>query len=366
MAAALKELVPDTSWSTAKSWIARRQVQVNGNLCLDEARRVNEKDVVKLWQQPLARPIDTRDLRIVHIDEHLIVVEKPAGVTSVRHFAERKISTRRRQLQPTLEELLPPVLAKLQQMRWPPLPPLGMNKGKKRGGSRVQQQRPIHNAKKLPPELQVIPVHRLDRDTSGLMLFARTREAEQKLTSMFRRHTISREYVGICLGHINPQTIETRLVRDRGDGVRGSLPDSLAESSAIRNAGDEPVSEDIQHTSDSDASETAQRAVTHIVTAEHFTGGAKQQAYSQVRLRLETGRTHQIRIHLAELGHMLCGDKIYFRNAQGGVTLDPSGAPRHALHSDRLSFNHPITGQQLNFTMALPNDLSKWLKIMRP
>ncbi|MEZ6149285.1 MAG: hypothetical protein R3C09_04115 [Pirellulaceae bacterium] len=129
LAAALKELVPGTSWSTAKGWIARRQVQVNGNLCLDEARRVNEKDVVKLWQQPLPRPVDTRDLRIAHIDEHLIVVEKPAGVTSVRHFAERKISTRRRQLQPTLEELLPPVLAKLQQLRWPPAP-LGMNKGK--------------------------------------------------------------------------------------------------------------------------------------------------------------------------------------------------------------------------------------------
>ncbi len=365
LAAALKELVPDTSWTMAKSWIARRQVQVNGNLCLDEARRVNEKDVVKLWQQPLPRPVDTRDLRIAHIDEHLIVVEKPAGVTSVRHFAERKLSTRRRQLQPTLEELLPPVLAKLQQLRWPPLPPLGMNKGKKRGGSRVQQQRPIHNAKKLPPELQVIPVHRLDRDTSGLMLFARTRLAEQKLTGMFRRHTISREYVGICLGHIALQTIETQLVRDRGDGVRGSLPSSDAEALAARSVAQELAIDVTQETNNSDAPATAQRAVTHIIAAEHFTAGAKQLAYSQVRLRLETGRTHQIRIHLAEMGHMLCGDKIYFRNAQGGVTLDPSGAPRHALHSDRLSFNHPFTGQQLNFTMPLPNDLSKWLKQLR-
>ena len=116
---------------------------------------------------------------------------------------------------------------------------------------------------------------------------------------------------------------------------------------------------------DGDTTATAQRAVTHIIAAEHFTAGAKQQAYSQVRLRLETGRTHQIRIHLAELGHMLCGDKIYFRNAQGGVTLDPSGASRHALHSDRLSFNHPFTGQQLNFTMPLPSDLSQWLKQLR-
>ncbi len=395
LAAALKDLVPDTSWSTAKGWIARRQVQVNGNLCLDEARRVTEKDVVKLWKQPLPRPVDTRDLRIVHIDEHLIVVEKPAGVTSVRHFAERKISTRRRQLQPTLEELLPPALAKLQQVRWPPLPPLGMNKGKKRGGSRVQQPRAIHNAKKLPPELQVIPVHRLDRDTSGLMLFARTRLAEQKLTAMFRRHTIGREYVGICLGHVSPQTIETRLVRDRGDGIRGSLPagdastDNTSDSatraaSAGAGAGTEvgvdmkagadanignKVEVDVdspeQESSDRDDKLGSQRAVTHIVAADHFTAGANNQAYSHVRLRLETGRTHQIRIHLAELGHMLCGDKIYFRSAQGISTIDPSGAPRHALHSDRLSFTHPFTGLQMNLTMPLPNDLAKWLKQLR-
>ncbi len=400
LAAALKELVPDTSWSTAKSWIARRQVQVNGNLCLDEARRVTQKDVVKLWKQPLARPVDTRDLRIAHIDEHLIIVEKPAGVTSVRHFAARKISTRRRHLQPTLEELLPPALAKLQHVRWPPLPPLGMNKGKKRGGSRVQQPRAIHNAKKLPPELQVIPVHRLDRDTSGLMLFARTRLAEQKLMAMFRRRTIGREYFAVCLGHIAPQTIETRLVRDRGDGIRGSLPatdgqpasfsgdgqpaslsgDGHAgghQGAATQNAsgpetetgaGSEVDSDsEIESEIDSEASPglPSQRAVTHVVAAEHFTAGANAQAYSQVRLRLETGRTHQIRIHLAELGHMLCGDKIYFRSAQGVSTIDPSGAPRHALHSDRLSFTHPFTGLQMNFTMPLPSDLATWLKQLR-
>lgn len=381
LAAALKDLVPGTSWSAAKSWIARRQVQVNGNLCLDEARRVTEKDVVKLWKQPLARPVDTRDLRIAHIDEHLIIVEKPAGVTSVRHFAERKISTRRRQLQPTLEELLPPALAKLQQVRWPPLPPLGMNKGKKRGGSRVQQPRPIHNAKKLPPELQAIPVHRLDRDTSGLMLFARTRLAEQKLTAMFRRHTIGREYVGICLGHVSPQTIETRLVRDRGDGIRGSLP--TADSASLTTSDPALSAESTDADVDSgagiavdgnaqehdsigrDGEPASQRAVTHIVDAEHFTAGAGNQAYSHIRLRLETGRTHQIRIHLAELGHMLCGDKIYFRNANGISTIDPSGAPRHALHSDCLSFTHPFTGLQMNFTMPLPSDLAKWLKQLR-
>lgn len=359
LAAALKELVPNTSWSTAKQWIAKRQVQVNGNLCLDEARRVTEKDVVKLFEQPLPRPVAPNDLRIVHLDEHLLVVEKPAGVTSVRHVAERKLSTRRRQLQPTLEELLPPLLAKLQHLRWPPLPPLGMNKGKKVGGPKFKQPLGIHNAKKLPPELQVIAVHRLDRDTSGLMLFARTRVAEQKLTNMFRRHTINREYVAVCLGHVAAGTIESRLVRDRGDGVRGSHVATVAVKQAT-----EPTETSDMDNSDADIP-AGDRAVTHIVSAEHFVAGTPEQAYSLIRCRLETGRTHQIRIHLSEAGHMLCGDKIYFRNAQGALTHDSSGAPRHALHSDSLSFTHPVTGQHLKFTMPMPHDLAKWLKKLR-
>ncbi len=340
LAAALKDLVPETSWGRAKQWIANRQVQVNGNLCLDDARRVNPKDVVKLWKQPLAKPVDTQDLRIAFLDEHLLVVEKPAGVTSVRHFAERKLSTRRRQLQPTLEELLPPVLAKLQRLRWPPLPPIGMNRGKKHQRLPGKNSLPIQNAKKLPPELQVIAVHRLDRDTSGLMIFARTLAAEQRLVGMFRRHTIEREYMGVCLGAVSPQTIQSLLIRDRGDGVRGSIGEDADETQKV----------------------SAQRAITHIVASETFTAGKIPHEYSQFRCKLETGRTHQIRIHLAELGHVLCGDKIYFRDAAGTVTNDPSGAPRHALHSDTLAFTHPFTGQHLKFTMALPKDLAQWLK----
>ena len=105
--------------------------------------------------------------------------------------------------------------------------------------------------------------------------------------------------------------------------------------------------------------------MTHVLAAAHFEAGTAKNQYSQIRLRLETGRTHQIRIHLSEIGHMLCGDKIYFRNATGGVTLDASGAPRHALHSDRLTFTHPFTGQHIKFEMALPKDLSNWLGRMR-
>ena len=359
LAAALKAVAKDCSWGQAKKWLLNRHVQVNGNLCLDDARRVKTKDVVKVWHQPLAKPIESADLRLAYWDEHLLVVEKPAGVTSVRHFEERKISTKRRQLQPTLEELLPPVLAKVQRLRWPPLPPKGMNRGRKESKQPFNTSH-IQNSKLIPAELQVYPVHRLDRETSGLMLFARTRVAEQKLTAMFRQHTIEREYVGVALGKVEPQTIRSQLIRDRGDGHRGSAQASQLPSEPVS----EPPAESArQTTSKSDKSEDGQVAVTHIVSVEHLpasdNGGT---GYSLIRCKLETGRTHQIRIHLSEAGHMLCGDKIYNRTLDGVVMSDRSGAPRHALHSDRLAFKHPFSGERMEFHMPMPRDLASWLK----
>ncbi len=353
LAAALKAIAKDCSWGQAKKWLLNRHVQVNGNLCLDDARRVKTKDVVKVWHQPLAKPIESADLRLAYWDEHLLVVEKPAGVTSVRHFEERKISTKRRQLQPTLEELLPPVLAKVQHLRWPPLPPKGMNRGRRESKQPFTTSH-IQNSKLIPAELQVFPVHRLDRETSGLMLFARTRVAEQKLTAMFRQHTIEREYVGIALGKVKPQTIRSQLVRDRGDGHRGS---ASAAQSAIESIADSGI----EAPSKTEKSEDGQVAVTHIVSVEHIAasenGGL---GYSLIRCKLETGRTHQIRIHLSEAGHMLCGDKIYNRTSEGVVMSDRSGAPRHALHSDRLVFKHPFSGERMEFHMPMPRDLATW------
>ena len=262
VSAALKALVPDASWGQVKKWLLNRYVQVNGNLCLDAARRVKAKDVLKVWEQPLAKPIESSDLRLAYWDQYLLVVEKPAGVTSVRHFEERKISTKRRQLQPTLEELLPPVLAKVQRFRWPPLPPKGMNRGRKESKQQFGTQH-IQNAKLLPPELQVFPVHRLDRETSGLMLFARTRMAEQKLVSMFKSHAIEREYVGVAIGKLEPQTIRSTLIRDRGTGQRGSSTDPQDSN--------------------------GQEAITHIVSVEHIPSPSNPTGYSLIRCKLETG-----------------------------------------------------------------------------
>ena len=182
--------------------------------------------------------------------------------------------------------------------------------------------------------LRIRPVHRLDRDTSGPMVFARTPEAEQKLVRMFARHLVQRAYVAVVHGGVEAQTIDTWLVRDRGDGLRGSTP--LGNSA-----------------------EGAQRAITHVRPLEHLAD------YTIVECRLETGRTHQIRIHLSEIGHRLCGEKLYTHVPGQPPPDDASGAPRQALHAAELAFIHPITNQPLRFRMPLPKDLKEWLLNLR-
>ncbi len=339
LGAALKQLVEDSTWGQVKKWISRRHVQINGNLCLDEARRVTPKDVIQLLREPLAKPIESNDVRVAHLDDHLLVVQKPAGITSVRHVAEKQLSHRRRQLQPTLEELLPRVLAKIQRMNWPPVPPKGRRNNRIQGSKRQRFNKiAVANSDFLPPELKVIAVHRLDRDTSGLMLFARNRQTEVGLVGLFRRHKIQRRYIAICHGEIAPQTITSYLVRDVGEGKRGSIPEAEAAER-----------------------KDALKAVTHIVASEPFTGNDGER-YSQIRCELETGRTHQIRIHLSEAGHPLCGETLY---ASGGPAPGPLTAPRQALHSDSVHFTHPITTEQLSLEMPLPKDLNRWLNRLR-
>jgi 23S rRNA pseudouridine1911/1915/1917 synthase len=174
-------------------------------------------------------------------------------------------------------------------------------------------------------------VHRLDRDTSGLIVFARTVEAGRHLVQMFRKHDLERVYWAVAHGRVRAQTIESYLVRDRGDGLRGST----------RLAG------------------VGKRAVTHLRPIEYLNG------YTLVECRIETGRTHQIRIHLAEAGHIVCGEKVYRRRLHGPPLEDQSGAERQALHAARLALKHPVTGASLEFEMSLPPDMVRLLARLR-
>jgi 23S rRNA pseudouridine1911/1915/1917 synthase len=305
LAAALRHWIADSSWTQVRKLVRTRRVTVNGNLCVDEARRLKEGEVVKVLAQSAAAPPKPEQIQIVYLDEHLVVVEKPPGLTSTRHSEELSWPARRRQFQPTLDEMLPQVIARREARR-----------AKKSGRG-------------VPPPVR--PVHRLDRETGGLMVFARSVRAERGLMEQFRRHTTRRRYLAVVLGRVEGQTIETRMVRDRGDGRRGST--------------DKPA--------------VGKHAITHIRPVESFDG------YTLIECHLETGRTHQIRIHLSELGHTLCGEKVYRKPLGGKPIPDRSGAPRLALHAASLGFQHPITGKEMNFESPLPKDLTQFLDRLR-
>src|SRR5262249_47333696 len=126
-------------------------------------------------------------------------------------------------------------------------------------------------------------------------------------------------------------TVRTFLVRDRGDGRRGSTQ--------VPGEGKE--------------------AITHIEVAEPLPG------YTLLRCRLETGRTHQIRIHLAELGHPVCGDKVYRHRPDGTLFEEQSGAPRLMLHAAERGFRHPATGQPVHWMMPPPAEFDEVLARLR-
>lgn len=298
------------------------RVQINGNICLDPAQELKAGDVVKILPHAIARAATAEDVRLVHVDEHVVVVEKPPGVTSQREQGEGGAARSKRSgRQKTLDEMLARLLSERSGTAKAP--------GEAGRGARGRDG-PHHRAARR--RAAVFPVHRLDRDTSGLMLFARTPEAERALTGQFKARAIERSYLAVVHGHPGDATITSHIVRDRGDGLRGS-----AEL-----WGRDPAA--------------GQRAVTHVETLERIG------PYAVVRCTLETGRTHQIRIHLAEIGHMLCGEKQYTRLPDGTRVRDQSRAPRQALHAQRLAFVHPASGKTLRFSSRLPPDLSRWLE----
>lgn len=304
IAAALRRWLPGKSWGEIRQLMRSRHVMISGNLCVDAGRRLKLQDVVKILSESAAPTPQEQDIHVVHLDDHVAVVEKPSGLTSNRHREERNWPQRRRQLQPTLDEMLARVVAKLD---------------KRRRGRGVP--------------VPVRAVHRLDRETSGLMVFALTAKAERHLAEQFREHTTHRRYLAIVEGSVESQTISSDLVRDRGDGRRGSTtkPD------------------------------VGKPATTHVRRLESLAGGK----YTLIECQLETGRTHQIRIHLSELGHPVCGEKIYRQPLGRKPSVDKSGAPRLALHAAELGFEHPQTGEQMRFTMPLPRDLHSYLESLR-
>lgn len=168
-------------------------------------------------------------------------------------------------------------------------------------------------------------VHRIDKDTSGLLVVAKTNAAHEGLARQFADHSITRAYLAIAAGRIVPPS--------------GNVTGAIARSSANRKK--MAVVEDGR----------GKHAVTHYRTLEQFDDAAL------IECRLETGRTHQVRVHMSSIGHPLLGDPVYGRTpARIRPILKALGFCRQALHAAELGFVHPVSGKELHFACDPPDD----------
>ena len=286
---ALAQALPQYSRARLKTWIESGAVQVDGRPLRGKDRVLGGEQVRIRAELPVQDRVqaEAMPLAVVFRDRTLLVIDKPAGLVvhpgagNARH---------------TLQNAL---LA-------------------------------------LDPKLALVPraglVHRLDKDTSGLLLVARTPEAHSALTAAMAARQITREYLAVCTGVLTGGgPIDEPIGRHRTQRTR----------MAVRSDG--------------------RPAVTHYRIERRF------RAHTLVRVTLETGRTHQIRVHLAHIGFPVVGDPVY-----GGRRRIPKGSspalaaelrafPRQALHAARLSLSHPLTHREHEWRSPLPADMQRLL-----
>lgn len=302
--AAMRQHLPDTpSWSAVRKILRARRVTIGGVLCVDEGRQLAKDEVIDILDHPLPPPPTDKDVKVRFVDTELVVVEKPAGMVTLRRKPDLAWPWARKNLQPTLDECVPRLIGK----------------------HAAEKKSAEPNSQKLP---RLLSVHRIDRDSSGLLVFARNKESQTKIIHQFAQHDAVRKYFALIPGTIEDQTVTSQFIRDRGDGLRGSTTDTTI----------------------------GEQAVTHFRTLR------KIGDYSELECRLETGRTNQIRIHLAELGHPICGD-IKYRGPFGKPPIaDKSKIRRMALHAADLRFEHPTTGKPMQFQTDWPIDIKRYLE----
>jgi 23S rRNA pseudouridine1911/1915/1917 synthase len=290
---ALAQLLPQYSRTRIQRWIEEGAVRVNG--LAPRARDVvvggEAATVEARLSEETAIAAEKLPLDIVHQDGSLIVINKPPGVVVHPGAGNREH---------TLQNALLAHDPKLRQV-----PRAGL-------------------------------VHRIDKDTSGLLVVARTLEAQSALTKALAAHDIEREYLALCTGAMTGGgTVDQPIGRHRTQRTK----------MAVRSDG--------------------RAAVTHYRIEKRF------RAHTLARVRLETGRTHQIRVHLAHVGYPIVGDPVY-----GGRRRLPAGATpelkaalegfhRQALHAARLTFVHPKSAKPLSFEAPLPADFRQLLDALQ-
>lgn len=290
---AAAELFDQFSRSRLQAWIKAGQLTINGapgkprdKVLGNEILALDAELAVEVEDAPQAM-----DLPVVYEDGSLLVINKPAGL--VVH------------------------------------PAAGHHDGTLLNGL-------LHHA----PSLEHLPragiVHRLDRDTTGLMVVAKTLEAHNDLVAQLQEKSVFREYDAVVVGVMTGGgTVDAPIGRHARDRKRQAVTD------------------------------TGKPAVTHYRLAERFRG------HTHIHVRLETGRTHQIRVHMAHVRYPLVGDPVY-----GGRMKFPAGAtqalrdalqafPRQALHARRLGLVHPETGEEMTFEAPLPDDMQSLLAALR-
>jgi 23S rRNA pseudouridine1911/1915/1917 synthase len=289
----------EVPWSRARELCRRGKVAVDGKAALDPAARVRTGQAVRVDEHaPAPKPAEAA--AIVFEDAHVVVIDKPSGVSSVPY--------ERREAGTAMDAI---------RAAW-------------RHAGRRATATPLH------------VVHRIDKETSGLLAFAKTKLAERELQALFRAHAVERTYLCVAHGRVRDRKIDTMLVTDRGDGLRGSVRPrpGVTRATARQRAGE------------------GKRAVTHVRAVEELAQA------TLCEVRLETGKTHQIRIHLAEAGHPLVGERVYIRDyAQKGH--EPLPSARLLLHAATLGFDHPVTGARVQLTSPLPADFSVELARLR-
>lgn len=170
-------------------------------------------------------------------------------------------------------------------------------------------------------------VHRIDKDTSGLLIVAKNDAAHRSLAEQIKAHSFMREYRAVVYGRIKADgTVDAPIARH---------PQERKRMAVVR-------------------SPAAREAVTHYFVVRHFTG------FTQLRLRLETGRTHQIRVHMAYIGHPVAGDPVY------GPKKVITSLGGQCLHAGLIGFVHPRTGRYMEFEAPLPPYFTDFLKTLRP
>lgn len=293
---ALAEAIPSLSRARIQVLVDENALQIAGRAVTDAASKKFEgQPFTLIVPAPLPDKAEAQDiaLDIVFEDEHLIVVDKPAGL--VVHPAAGHADG-------TLVNAL-----------------LHHCKGKLSGIGGVQR-----------PGI----VHRIDRDTSGLLVVAKSDKAHEGLAKLFAAHDIERRYLAVVAGHPIPPagTIRTQIGRSTTNRKKMAvLPEGKGK-----------------------------HAVTHYRMIEQF------REASLVECRLETGRTHQVRVHMAHIGTPLIGDATY-NNRRKAFRFGPNQShfDRQALHAASLGFIHPVTGEKLGFESSLPEDIQLLLTSLR-